>query len=196
MVTHASILAWRIPWTEDPGGLQSMHIRIFLPSWTSLPPVWVIIAPSWEPCAIRQLSASYLLYTRMHAKKLQSCLTLCNPVNCSPPGCSVHGILQARMLEWVAMSWGSSRPRDRTHVSYLLHWQAGYVCRLCIYVNIQIYIHIYIQCIHIYTCQCYSFNSLLSPPSLPVSTVLFSTSASLFLPCKLVHQYHFSRFHM
>jgi len=44
----------------------------------------------------------------------QSCLTLCNPVNCSLPGSSVHGILQARVLEWVAISFsrGSSRPRD------------------------------------------------------------------------------------
>ena len=33
----------------------------------------------------------------------QSCLTLCDPMDCSPPGSSVHGILQARMLEWVAM---------------------------------------------------------------------------------------------
>ena len=31
----------------------------------------------------------------------QSCLTLCNPMDCSPPGCSVHGILQTRILEWV-----------------------------------------------------------------------------------------------
>ena len=36
-------------------------------------------------------------------KSLQSCLTLCNPRDCSPPGSSVHGILQARILEWVAM---------------------------------------------------------------------------------------------
>ena len=43
----------------------------------------------------------------------QSCLTLCNPMNCSPPGSSVHGILQARILEWVAISFsrGSSQPR-------------------------------------------------------------------------------------
>ena len=49
----------------------------------------------------------------------QSCLTLCNPVDCSPPGFSVHGILQARILDWVAISSsrGSSRPRDRTRVS-------------------------------------------------------------------------------
>ena len=53
------------------------------------------------------------------AKSLQSCSTLCEPVNCSPPGFSVHGILQARMLEWVAMpsSRGSFRPRDQTCIS-------------------------------------------------------------------------------
>ena len=44
----------------------------------------------------------------------QSCLTLCDPMNYSPPGSSVHGILQARILEWVAIpfSRGSSQPRD------------------------------------------------------------------------------------
>ena len=43
-----------------------------------------------------------------------SCATLCDPVDCSPPGSSVHGILQAGILEWVAMpsSRGSSQPRD------------------------------------------------------------------------------------
>ena len=48
----------------------------------------------------------------------QYCLTLCDPMNCSPPESSVHGILQARILEWVAIpfSRGSSRPRDLTQV--------------------------------------------------------------------------------
>ena len=51
----------------------------------------------------------------------QSCPTLCNPRHCSPPGSSVHGILQARVLEWVAIpfSRGSSWPRNRTWVSYI-----------------------------------------------------------------------------
>ena len=50
---------------------------------------------------------------------VSACLTLCDPTDCGPPGSSVHGILQARILEWVAMpsSKGSSRPRDRTCVS-------------------------------------------------------------------------------
>jgi len=48
----------------------------------------------------------------------QLCPTLCNPMDCSPSGSSVHGILQARILEWVAIpfSRGSSRPRDQTQV--------------------------------------------------------------------------------
>ena len=48
------------------------------------------------------------------AKLLQLCLTLHNPMDYSPPGSSVHGILQARILEWVAMpfSRGTSQPRD------------------------------------------------------------------------------------
>ena len=46
-------------------------------------------------------------------------LTLCDPMDWSPPGSSVHGIFQARILEWVTISssQGSSRPRDRTHIS-------------------------------------------------------------------------------
>ena len=49
----------------------------------------------------------------------QLCLTLCDPVDCSPPGSSIHGILQARILEWAAISSsrGSSQPRDWTRVS-------------------------------------------------------------------------------
>ena len=42
------------------------------------------------------------------AKSLQSCPTLCDPMDCSPPGFSVHGILQARTLEWVAISFSSA----------------------------------------------------------------------------------------
>ena len=60
------------------------------------------------------------------AKSLQSYLTLCDPIDHSPPGSSVHGILQAKILERVAMpsSRGSSGPRDRTHVSVALALQA------------------------------------------------------------------------
>ena len=65
----------------------------------------------------------------MCAKSLQSCPTLWDTIDCSPPGSSVHGILQARILEWIAIpfSRGSSQPRDWTWVScttgrFLTNW--------------------------------------------------------------------------
>ena len=78
MAAHSSILAWEIPWTEEPSRLLSV-------------------------CAF------------------QSYLTLCNAMDCSPPGSSVHEILQVRMLEWVVVPFSreSSQPRDQTHVSYI-----------------------------------------------------------------------------
>ena len=52
----------------------------------------------------------------------QSCPTLCDPMDCSLPGFSVHGIFQAIVLEWIAISFskGSSQPRDRTRVSHII----------------------------------------------------------------------------
>ena len=52
----------------------------------------------------------------------QSCPTLCDPMGCSLPGSSVHGIFQAIVLEWIAISFsrGSSQPRDRTQVSRIV----------------------------------------------------------------------------
>ena len=56
----------------------------------------------------------YLLVTQLYP-------TLCDPMDCSPPGSSIHGILQARILEWVAIPFfrGSSWPRDWIHVSWI-----------------------------------------------------------------------------
>ena len=53
----------------------------------------------------------------VRAKLLQSYLILCDPMDSTPPGSTVHGIFQARILEWVAVpsSRGSSQPRDQTH---------------------------------------------------------------------------------
>ena len=64
----------------------------------------------------KQINRANLAYACVHAQK---CPTRCKPLDCSPPGSSAHGILQARTLGQVAMpfSRGSSRPRDRTCVS-------------------------------------------------------------------------------
>ena len=65
------------------------------------------------------------------AKSLQTCLTLCDPMGCSPPGSYVHGIFQARTLKWATLSsrrssrlpiW--SRQGLNLHLLHLLHWQA------------------------------------------------------------------------
>ena len=69
----------------------------------------------WEGCPMLTTP----VFSCVHAESLQSCPTLCDPTDCSLPGSSVHRILQARMLAWVAISSsrGSSRPRDQTHIS-------------------------------------------------------------------------------
>ena len=85
MATRSSILAWKISWTEEPGGLQSMGSQRVGHDWAT---------------------NTWLTH---------------NPMDYSPPGSSVHGILQAKTLEWFAISSsrGSSRPRDQTHVSHI-----------------------------------------------------------------------------
>ena len=77
----------------------------------------------WERCARwshgRPRVASRKSSTA--AKSLKSFPTLCNPMDCNPPGSSVHGIFQARIQEWVAISFsrGSSWPREWNHSSCL-----------------------------------------------------------------------------
>ena len=55
----------------------------------------------------------------MHAKVLQVCPTLCNPMDCCPPGSAVHGILQARILEWVAAPLPGALPDPGIELIYL-----------------------------------------------------------------------------
>ena len=64
----------------------------------------------------KEISRRYRLKVKVLVTQL--CPTLCSPRDCSPPGSSVHGILQARILEWVAIpfSRGSSQPRDQSRV--------------------------------------------------------------------------------
>ena len=81
MTIHSSILPWRDPWAEGPGGLQSMRLqRVGQDRGTN----------------------------NAAAKSLQSCPTLCDPIDGSPPGSPVPGILQARTLEWAAISFSNA----------------------------------------------------------------------------------------
>ena len=56
----------------------------------------------------KEYEKEYIIYAAAAAKALQSCPTLCDPIDRSPPGSSVPGILQARILEWVAISFSSA----------------------------------------------------------------------------------------
>ena len=70
---------------------------------------------------------------RVCAQSLQSCLTLCNPMDCSPPDSSVHGILQAKTLEWVAISFSSKTSiifKKYIHLLIWLHQVLVAACRI------------------------------------------------------------------
>ena len=82
------------------------------------------------------------------------CLTLCEPMDCTLPGSSVHGIFQARVLEWVAISFsrGFSWPRDWTRVSHTVgRCFTVWATREVLYVYIHTYICMYV---YIYFCNC------------------------------------------
>ena len=105
MAIHSSTIAWKIPWTEKAGRLQS----------------------TGSQKSRTQLSDFYL-YACLGVKSRHSCPILCSPMDCSLPSSSVHGILQARILEWVAMpsSRGFSLNQGlNPHLSLFLNWQAG-----------------------------------------------------------------------
>ena len=131
VATHSSILVWRIPWTEELGQLQSMgseesdttemtqyrqqHASLLCPL---SPRVCSNLCPL-DHYAIDLKLTQYHNY--VHECVLRHVLFCYNPMDWSSPGSSVHGIFQARILEWVAIffSKGSSQPRDRTHISCL-----------------------------------------------------------------------------
>ena len=125
MATHSSILAWKIAWTEEAGGLQSMGLQRVRHNWahlllllsrfshvrlcvthrrqpTRLPRPWV------SPGKNTGVGCHFLLQ-RMKVKSesevTQLCPTLRDPMDCSLPGSSVHGIFQAGVLEWGAIAF-------------------------------------------------------------------------------------------
>ena len=76
---------------------------------------------AFDSILMRWMKLEPIIQSKVNQKVLvaKSCLTLCDPMGCSPLGSSIHGISQARILEWVAISFSreSSQPRDRTRVS-------------------------------------------------------------------------------
>ena len=88
----------------------------------------ITIYMSTSSMRMRSQEGEWLCLVCVPAKLLQSCLTLCDPIDWSLPGSFVHGILQARILEWVAIpsSRGSSPPRDQILISkFYLQWHMG-----------------------------------------------------------------------
>ena len=120
-----------------------------------------------------------------HAQSLQLCPTLCDPVDCSPPGSSVRGILQARILEWAAVpsSKGSSWPEDRTCISYT----AGgfFTCWSTGEAHIYIYsVYMYILCVDfliLNECIGFGFGVIKFIQQIPLRTFeLLKTSFSYY----------------
>ena len=77
-------------------------------------PVVQNFSEDWFSCQKVSPASPGFTCAHVHTQWLQSCPTLCDPTHCGPPGSSVHGIFQERILRWVAISFskGSSQPRD------------------------------------------------------------------------------------
>ena len=123
MATHSSVLAWRIPGTGEPVGLQSMgshRVGHNLSDAAAYSIYLLNVDIQYVFIGLGSLCVfSFIPDHFLHVLVTQLCPTLCDPMDCSPPNSSVHGILQARILEWVVIPFSreSSQPRDRTQVS-------------------------------------------------------------------------------
>ena len=94
--------------------LYNLFLQVFLPLKSLQNIFCIFLCCKIYPCCL------FILYIVV-AKSLQLCPTLQNPMDCNLPGSSVHEILQAKILEWVAIpfSRGSSQPRDGNWVSFI-----------------------------------------------------------------------------
>ena len=192
MASHSSILAWRIPWGKKPGGLQSMgsqrvrHTRV---TEHAHPGKWLLIrsklgdSHSWYKQKLLLDSLLHhhtILIPKWMGREKATRLSwpFCNPMDCSPTVSSGHGIFQARILEWGAISYsrGFSQPKDQTWVSCFS------------YIGRQILYHLY----HLgnppdhQEAKIYSFSEMWGHLSLTL--YYFSQSCSVCL-CPLVISY-------
>ena len=116
---EGSLVCWRVHGVMTKW-LNSKTCDVHRSSRTVSPTLAIIFPWELEDVDIHtETGRERELILKMHVLVTQSCLTLCNPVDCSRPGSSVPGILQARILGWVAIpfSRGSSQPKDQTWVS-------------------------------------------------------------------------------
>ena len=134
---HAVVHGVTKSWTQ-PGDWMTTTVYLYILRYAlkMLSPWFIICSYSisiekWNFLKLKYLDPDCLLhhthYTIVQLDEhvlclvTQLCLTLCNPMVCSLPGSSVHGMFQARILEWVAMpfSRGSPQPRDQTQDSHI-----------------------------------------------------------------------------
>ena len=89
-------------------------------------------------CFFKHICVMYIFNICVGVCEVASVLFDCDPVGCKRPGFSVHGVFQARTLEWVTMlsSRGFSRARDQPHLLHLLHRQAG-LFPLSLFINVK-----------------------------------------------------------
>ena len=108
------------PPSAGPHGGGSWERSLILPvaGWTCKAPC---VHLGNEKAWVFFFFLNFLFCIGVRAKSLQSCRTLCDPLDCNPPGFSVHGIFQPRILEWVPMpsSEGSSQPRGSNPCLYV-----------------------------------------------------------------------------
>ena len=100
MTTHSSILAWRIPWTEEPGGLQYIGSDMTEVTSHTCNACSIKVPTRWHLALLGKVENS--------SEVAQSCPILWDPMDRSLPGSSVQGIFEARVLEWGAISFSTS----------------------------------------------------------------------------------------
>ena len=120
------LLSLLLPLSQSVGLAASWLVGFplgFFGSWCGCSWMWRMpgpLGPSWLAGMAGGWCWECWLHPHKWSEVAQSCPALCNPVDCSPPGSSVHGILQARVLEWVAISfsrgsaWSGIKPRSPT----------------------------------------------------------------------------------
>ena len=106
IATHSSILAWEMLWTEEPGGLQSTEWQRVGHDGAANAHTLVSVLPNTSTRIF--FFSLIIVFAAAAAKLLQSCPTLCDPIDSSPPGSPVPGILQVRTLEWGAISFSNA----------------------------------------------------------------------------------------
>ena len=125
----------RWTWTHCVGSLKTTTDNHPLPLPLSIPNCGILTLiyhlrrtwkftlwcnPNLQSCGVWAIDCCF--ERKLESEVAQSCPTLCDPIDCSLPGSSVHGIFQAIVLEWIAISFsrGSSQPRAWTRVSHMV----------------------------------------------------------------------------